>query len=184
MWHQRKSSPASRCENEELSEHVPPVLTCWQWGPPPIVHWPSISHSPEQCQVVTLTYSKAIKSSTFPLPLLMTFRISLVQIIMENIFPLPNKTDRESMNVATPSQRWEFSTYILLYPASLNLTGPSYHLSSKSYYSLNEITNFFLSPDATFDSMTDSVYHSISQNGLVINCMKKNPFLWGLFVLI
>lgn len=97
MWNQRKTSPASWCENEELSEHVLPVLTCWQSGPPPIVHWPSTSHSPEQREVVTLTYSRAIKSHTFPLPLWMKFRISLVQLIMENIFLPPNQTDRGDM---------------------------------------------------------------------------------------
>lgn len=43
------------------------------------------------------SHSRAIKSPTFPLPLLMKFKISLVELIMENVFPPPNQTDREGM---------------------------------------------------------------------------------------
>lgn len=28
--------------------------------------------------------------------------------------------------------------------------------------------------------MTDAIYHSISQNGLITNCMRNKPFLLGL----
>jgi len=37
-----------------------------------------------------------------------------------------------------------------------------------------------LNSDATFDSMTDSIYHSICQNDFIINCWKKQSiFIWA-----